>query len=82
MVLGFEVTTANECLKKARLFVTATGNKEVIQGNMFEQMLEDSIVCNIGHLEHEVDVQWLDDNCIKKEQIKPQVGFCLKEKTS
>ncbi|XP_056001044.1 adenosylhomocysteinase B-like [Ostrea edulis] len=70
---GFEVTTANECLKKARLFVTATGNKEVIQGNMFEQMLEDSIVCNIGHLEHEVDVQWLDDNCIKKEQIKPQV---------
>lgn len=70
---GFEVTTVAECLPKARIFVTATGCKSIIHGNMFEQMLEDSIVCNIGHFDCELDVKWLNDNCAKKEQIKPQV---------
>lgn len=40
-------------------------------------MLEDSIVCNIGHFDCELDVAWLNDNCVKKEQIKPQVSFLL-----
>lgn len=44
---------------------------------MFEQMLEDSIVCNIGHFDCELDVAWLNANCVKKEQIKPQVSFWL-----
>ena len=72
---GFEVTTVAECLPKARIFVTATGCKSIIHGNMFEQMLEDSIVCNIGHFDCELDVKWLNDNCAKKEQIKPQVMY-------
>lgn len=74
---GFEVTTVAECLPKARIFVTATGCKSIIHGNMFEQMLEDSIVCNIGHFDCELDVKWLNDNCAKKEQIKPQVMFII-----
>jgi len=40
---------------------------------MFEEMLEDAIVCNIGHFDCELDIKWLNDNCVKKEQIKPQV---------
>lgn len=74
---GFEVTTVAECLPKARIFVTATGCKSIIHGNMFEQMLEDSIVCNIGHFDCELDVKWLNDNCAKKEQIKPQVIYLI-----
>lgn len=69
---GFEVTTVEECLKKARIFVTATGCKEIITGTMFLDMLEDAIVCNIGHFDCELDVKWLNDNA-KKETIKPQV---------
>lgn len=42
---------------------------------MFEQMLEDSIVCNIGHFDCELEVKWINENCAKKEQIKPQVRF-------
>ena len=36
-------------------------------------MLEDSIVCNIGHFNTEVDVDWLKENAIHKEEVKPQV---------
>ena len=72
-ISGFEVTTVDECLKKARIFVTATGCTSIIHGEMFEQMLEDSIVCNIGHFDCELDVAWLNANSVKKEQIKPQV---------
>ncbi|CAC5402664.1 E3.3.1.1 [Mytilus coruscus] len=70
---GFEVTTVEECIPKCRIFVTATGCASIIHGNMFEQMLEDSIVCNIGHFDCELEVKWINENCAKKEQIKPQV---------
>ena len=64
---GFEVATADECLQKARIVVTATGCKDIIHGEMFEQMLEDCIVCNIGHYEHELDIQWLYSNSVKRD---------------
>lgn len=70
---GFEVTTIEEALPKARIFVTASGCKDIIVGKMFEQMLEDTIVCNVGHFDCELDIKWLNENCAKKEQIKPQV---------
>ena len=60
-------------MKEARVFVTTTGCKSIITGPIFEQMLEDAIVCNIGHFDCELDVQWLNDNCEKKDTIKPQV---------
>ncbi|KAF7256259.1 hypothetical protein EG68_06340 [Paragonimus skrjabini miyazakii] len=70
---GYEVTTIEEAVKRARVFVTATGCCNIITGDHFSHMLEDSIVCNIGHFDTEVDVRWLNENCVKKEQIKPQV---------
>ncbi|KAL5022882.1 hypothetical protein ScPMuIL_002037 [Solemya velum] len=70
---GYEVTTVEECIKEARLFVTATGCKDIIMGRHFEQMKDDSIVCNIGHFDCELDVKWLNENNVQKAQIKPQV---------
>lgn len=70
---GYEVSTIDDCISKARIFVTATGCKSIIMGYHFEQMLEDTIVCNIGHFDCELDIKWLNENCEKKEQIKPQV---------
>ncbi|XP_045193115.1 adenosylhomocysteinase A-like [Mercenaria mercenaria] len=70
---GYEVSTMEDAISKARIFVTASGCKDIIMGEMFEQMLEDSIVCNVGHFDCELDIKWLNENCVKKEQIKPQV---------
>ncbi|KAK6186477.1 hypothetical protein SNE40_008508 [Patella caerulea] len=70
---GYEVTTIDEAVKEARIFVTATGCASILLPKHFEQMLEDTIVCNIGHFDCEIDVKWLNENCTKKEQVKPQV---------
>ena len=63
--------------KEARIFVTATGCRDIIRGDHFSQMLEDAIVCNIGHFDIEIDVKWLEDNAAAKDTIKPQVNFLL-----
>lgn len=70
---GYEVTTMEEAVKEARLFVTASGCKDIIRGEHFSVMLEDSIVCNIGHFDCEINVKWLNDNCQSKDEVKPQV---------
>jgi adenosylhomocysteinase len=70
---GYEVSTMDDVISRARIFVTATGCKNIITGEQFEKMLEDAIVCNIGHFDCELEIKWLNDNCVKKEQIKPQV---------
>jgi adenosylhomocysteinase len=69
---GYEVTTMDEAVKEARVYVTATGNKGIIRPHHFEQMLDDAIVCNIGHFDCEIDVEWLNTNA-KRDVIKPQV---------
>ncbi|KAI8759373.1 adenosylhomocysteinase A [Biomphalaria glabrata] len=70
---GYEVSTIEESVKEARIFVTCTGCKGILRPEHFEQMLEDTIICNIGHFDCEIDVAWLNAHNIKKEQIKPQV---------
>jgi len=70
---GYEVTTMEEAVKEARMYVTASGCKGIIRGEHFSEMLEDSIVCNFGHFDCEIDVKWLNDNCKSKDEIKPQV---------
>lgn len=70
---GYEVSTIEDVIGKARIFVTASGCRDIIMGEMFEQMLEDAIVCNVGHFDCELDIKWLNDNCVTKEQVKPQV---------
>jgi len=73
------VTTMEEAVGKANIFVTTTGCKDIITGKHFEAMKNDAIVCNIGHFDCEIDVKYLEDNCEKKTNIKPQVDrFTLK----
>merc|ERR1711879_404406 len=76
---GFEVTTIEEAAPKCNIFVTTTGCKDIITGKHFEVMKNDAIVCNIGHFDCEIDVKWIEENCEKKTNIKPQVDrFTLK----
>ncbi|KAI2807013.1 Adenosylhomocysteinase [Blomia tropicalis] len=70
---GYEVTTMEESVSRASIFVTTTGCKDIIRGEHFMQMPEDAIVANIGHFDCEIDVKWLDTNAIEKINIKPQV---------
>ncbi|MCO8123026.1 adenosylhomocysteinase [Stieleria sp. TO1_6] len=72
---GFEVTTMEEACKEGRLFVTTTGNKDIILGNHMVEMPEDAILCNIGHFDTEIDVAWLENEVkagrATKDEIKP-----------
>jgi adenosylhomocysteinase len=71
---GFEVTTMEEAVKEGNIFVTATGNKDVITVDHMRQMKDQAIVCNIGHFDNEIQVEPLDQAAdIKKVNIKPQV---------
>jgi len=76
---GFEVTTMEEASKEGRLFVTTTGNKDIILGQHMVNMAEDAILCNIGHFDTEIDVAWLEAEVAAgratKDEIKPaEVG--------
>ncbi|TWT94362.1 adenosylhomocysteinase [Neorhodopirellula pilleata] len=72
---GFEVTTMEEACKEGKLFVTTTGNKDIILGKHMVEMKNDSILCNIGHFDTEIDVAWLEDQVeqgkVTKDEIKP-----------
>ncbi|OPX30163.1 MAG: adenosylhomocysteinase [Candidatus Cloacimonas sp. 4484_143] len=71
---GFEVTVLDEVLKEADIFVTATGNCDVITADHMQQMKNQAIVCNIGHFDNEIQVKQLYElPGIRKMQIKPQV---------
>ena len=71
---GFEVTTIESVLKDGHIFVTTTGNKDVITKDHIHGMRDQAIVCNIGHFDNEIQVNALnDDSSVKRETIKPQV---------
>jgi len=71
---GYEVTTIDDAASEGDIFVTATGNVDVITGEHMERMKEGAIVCNIGHFDSEIAMHYLDDNpSCKKDTIKPQV---------
>jgi adenosylhomocysteinase len=71
---GFEVTTVEDALSEATIFVTATGNRDIIRIDHLEQMRDQSIVCNIGHFDNEIQVDKLHAYPgMVKENIKPQV---------
>lgn len=70
---GYEVTTMEEASKEASIFVTTTGCEQIILGEHFLNMKDDSIVCNIGHFDCEIDVSWLNKNATEKVNVKPQV---------
>jgi adenosylhomocysteinase len=71
---GFEVTTIEDALREGNIYVTATGNKDVITAKHLSMMKDESIVCNIGHFDNEIQVAELEAwPGIKKVNIKPQV---------
>ncbi len=71
---GYEVLTVDEAAQIGDIFVTATGCINVITGAHMETMKNESIVCNIGHFDNEIDMAYLDNSpeC-RKINIKPQV---------
>ena len=68
---GFEVATMDEYASKADIFVTATGNKDIITVDHMRQMKDRAIVCNIGHFDTEIQVESLKN--FKWHPVKPQV---------
>ncbi len=71
---GIEVVTMDQAASLGDIFVTATGNLHVIKGEHFEKMKDESIVCNIGHFDNEIEMSYLENNSkITKLNIKPQV---------
>ncbi|MFA4973387.1 MAG: adenosylhomocysteinase [bacterium] len=71
---GFEVTTVADALSEADIFVTATGNRDVITADHMSKMKDQAIVCNIGHFDNEIQMDRLERTPgIKKVEIKPQV---------
>lgn len=71
---GFEVTNIEDALVEGNIFVTTTGNKDVITFDHMSQMNDQAIVCNIGHFDNEIQVEKLDTNKkVTKTNIKPQV---------
>jgi adenosylhomocysteinase len=73
---GFPVRRMETAIPEADIIVTATGNKDIVQGHHFEAMKDKTIVCNIGHFDNEIDIAWLNENHgSTKNTIKPQVDM-------
>lgn len=71
---GYEVTTVEDTLGRGDIYVTTTGNKDIITIEHMAKMRDQAIVCNIGHFDNEIQVDKLNDYPgIKKVNIKPQV---------
>ena len=71
---GFEVKTVEDTLDEGNIYVTATGNKDVITVEHMKKMKDQAIVCNIGHFDHEIQVDGLNEmKGVNKVNIKPQV---------
>jgi len=71
---GYQVTTMEEAAPQADIIVTATGCSGIVRPEHMKAMKDQSILCNIGHFDCEIDVAWLEKNPeIKEENVKPQV---------
>ncbi|KAJ9445871.1 Adenosylhomocysteinase [Diplonema papillatum] len=70
---GYQVTTLEDVVEDCHIFVTTTGNDDIITSAHFPKMKDDAIVCNIGHFDTEIQVAWLNANAKEKIEVKPQV---------
>ena len=70
---GFHVKTVEDTLGEADIYVTATGNKDVITLEHMQKMKDQAIVCNIGHFDNEIQVDRLDSSEAERTNIKAQV---------
>ncbi len=73
---GFEVTTVEDTLGRGDIYVTTTGNVDIITLEHMQKMRDQAIVCNIGHFDNEIQMDRLNaDKSVSKLNIKPQVDF-------
>ena len=72
---GYEVKKLETVVEEGDIFITTTGNFDIIRGEHFEKMKDKSIVANIGHFDNEIDVAWLNNNAENKMEVKPQVDL-------
>jgi adenosylhomocysteinase len=72
---GYEVTTIEDTLGRGDIYVTTTGNLDVITLEHMRKMKDQAIVCNIGHFDSEIQVDKLNNSDAKKIEIKPQVDM-------
>ncbi len=72
---GFEVTTIEDTLGRGDIYVTCTGNCDIITLEHMQKMKDQAIVCNIGHFDNEIQVDRLNTSGAKKINIKPQVDM-------
>ncbi|HEX8528773.1 MAG TPA: adenosylhomocysteinase [Cytophagales bacterium] len=73
---GFQVMKMDNAAKVGDIFITATGNKDIIVERHFRSMKDKAIVCNIGHFDTEIDMAWLNKNYGRtKIEVKPQVDL-------
>ena len=80
---GFEVKRLATVITTADIVCTATGNKNIVQGEHFLALKDKAIVCNIGHFDNEIDMAWLNKNYgHTKTEIKPQVDLYTLENES
>lgn len=71
---GFEVTTVEDALPEGDIYVTTTGNRDIIRLEHMLKMKDQAIICNIGHFDNEIQVSELEKHKgVRKENIKPQV---------
>ena len=73
---GYKVVTMEYAADKADIFVTTTGNRDVITFKHMQAMKDEAIVCNIGHFDNEIEVAQLEQHC-QWEEIKPQVDHVI-----
>jgi adenosylhomocysteinase len=70
---GYEVTTLEDVIESADIFITATGNKDIITASQMARMKHQAIVGNIGHFDNEIDMAGLEASGAEKRPFKPQV---------
>ena len=71
---GYEVVTMDQAIPETNIFVTTTGNRDVITLDHMKKMNDQAIVCNIGHFDNEIQVERLNEaSNIQRDNIKPQV---------
>lgn len=77
---GYQVMPAAEAAKYADIWITVTGDINVIDEPMFNNMKSGAIICNSGHFNNEINIPWLEEHAVKKETIKPMVDeYTLKD---
>jgi len=78
MMDGFDVMPMSEAAKLGDLFITATGCRDIITREHFDIIKDGAVLCNAGHFNVEIDVKYLDEHAVKREEHKSNImGYTL-----